>query len=645
MQEYKYLFTPIKLGPVVIKNRIVSSAHETLYGFYDGRFSPERYVEYQRARAKGGCGLIIAGTCIVDPTSALLDIDVLQPEELIPRFKMLADAVHEHGAKLFVQVVHVGKEIPSTATLRPGMGFSQSPGLTFREMPHEMEVEEIERMIDLYASYSEAAYLGGLDGVELHGGHGYLIQESWSPWGNQRTDEYGEQLKFATEILKRVKARVGEHFAVGMRISADDFIPGGMGVEQMKEIAKKLEETGMVDAINCTAGAMYGHYTIVIGPMYVPPGALVPLHAAIRGAVDHIPVFASCRINDPLQAEKILADGHADMVVMCRAQIADPELSNKAREGRIDEIRHCIACVQGCINRVLQGQPVTCLQNPQAGREKDSPIEKAAQKKKVMVIGGGPAGMEAARVAAMRGHEVSLFEKEEQLGGQVKIHTRMPFREEFKEVVRWRELQLEKLGVKVHLNTLVDVDKVEENAPDVAVLAIGSRPSPPPFTVGNQEKVLNHEEILLGLKTVGKSVVILDHPARMIGVHLADYLAEQGKDVQIITPVLSPGLYLGFTEIPITYQRLMKKGVKFVPHTDIREVSNKIIKIFNVYTEKEGLIEGVDTVVYVCANTVDKTLEHTLKSVVKQIYVIGDCLSPRDTLQAIRDGFDCGRTI
>jgi 2,4-dienoyl-CoA reductase-like NADH-dependent reductase (Old Yellow Enzyme family)/thioredoxin reductase len=643
--QFKYLFTPIKLGPVMVKNRIVVSGHETLYGFFDKRFDPEKYLEYQRARARGGCGLIISGACMIDPTSALLDVQCLSPENIIPRFKMLADVVHESDAKVFVQIVHLGKEMVSTASLRSTLGFSQSPGFTFRETPHEMEVDEIESLIDLYANYSEAAFLGGLDGVELHGGHGYLIQESWSPWGNQRTDEYGEPLKFIVEILKRVRSRVGPDFAVGLRVSADDFIPGGMGIAEMGKLVRKLEDTGMVDFFNCTAGAMYGHYTIVIGPMYVPPGALVPLHSAIREAVDHVPVFASCRINDPIQAEKILADGHADMVVMCRAQIADPEIVKKAYEGRIEDIRHCIACVQGCINRVLLNQPMTCLQNPQVGREKEAPIEKTSLRKKVMVIGGGPAGLEAARVAAERGHRVTLYEKENQLGGQINIHTRMPFREEFKEVVRWRALQLEKLGVRIHMNRTISAEMVKEDSPDAVVLAIGSKPSPAPFSGGDQENVLNHEEVMLDLKRIGKKIVILDHPARMIGVHLADYLAEQGKEVQIVTPTLSPGLYMGFTEVPITYQRLLKKGVKFVPHSDIREVVNNTVKIFNVYTQEESMITDINTVIYVVANAVDKTLEHALKGMVKELHVIGDCLSPRDTLQAIREGFECGRII
>lgn len=646
-EQFKYLFTPIKVGPVLVKNRVVLSGHETLYGFFDKRYDPERYLEYLKARAKGGCGLIIAGACAIDPTSALLDVQWLSPEAIVPRFRMLSEVIHEFDTKVFVQVVHLGKEMVSTASLRPTLGFSQTPGFTFREMPHEMEVDEIERLIDLYADYSEAAFRGGLDGVELHGGHGYLIQESWSPWGNQRSDEYGKPLKFITEVLKRVRSRVGPNFAVGLRISADDFIPGGMDIQKMVKLVRELEDTGMVDFFNCTAGAMYGHYTIVIGPMYIPPGVLVPLHAAIREAVDHVPVFASCRINDPIQAEKILADGQADLVVMCRAHIADPDIIRKAYEGRVEEVRHCIACVQGCINRVLLNQPLTCLQNPQVGREKEAPLVKTSQRKNVMVVGGGPAGLEAARVAAERGHTVTLYEKENQVGGQVNIHVRMPFREEFNEVIRWRILQLEKLGVQVVLNEEVTIEKVIKESPDVVVLATGSKPRPAPFPVEDSKNifVLNHEEAILGVNTIGEKVLILDHQARMIGVHVADYLSDQGKQVQIITPVPSPGFYLGFTEMPITYQRLFKKGVKFIPHSDIKEIKGGIIKAFNVYTQEENFISEIDTVIYVVANWVDKTLERGLKGKVKELHVIGDCLSPRDTLQAIREGFDCGRVI
>ncbi|UCD85267.1 MAG: FAD-dependent oxidoreductase [Deltaproteobacteria bacterium] len=644
--EFKYLFSPIKLGPVEIKNRILMSSHDIGFGFFQYNLPPERYIEYIKARARGGCGLLILGACYVHHTCATFGTEeALPPEELVPRLRKLAEAVHPYGTKIFLQLLHFGKESDSSLNLKPLISFSDIPSFSTRERPKVLTEEEIGEIIDGFGVYARAAREAGLDGVELHGAHGYIIQQSWSPWGNQRSDKYGEQMKFAFEVLDRVRGEVSGEMAVGIRISADDLHPGGMDNEKMQEVARKLESSGKVDYLNCSAGSQYGHYTLVIGPSYIPLGMFVPFHSSIRAVVEKIPVLASIRINDPVQAEKVLEEGHADMVVMTRAQIADPELANKAQGGKLDEIRHCIACVQGCVNRVFRELSITCTQNPRVGREADTELRLTEKKKKVVVVGGGPAGMEAARVAAERGHQVTLFEKEKELGGQVNIITRIPERDEFSEVIRWRKFLLERLGVKVVLEKEADEQTVLQESPDTVVLATGSQPVTPGFPGGDQDNVFNQVQVLRDNTELGEHVVIYDNVFKQQGITLADHLAGLEKKVDLVTPVFSPGILMGFTEIPIMLMRTFSKGVNYICHCQVREFSGSKLVIYNHFIKNEQIIEDVDSLIVIEANKQNDELFWSLKGKVNELYRIGDCASPRDMLQAIREGFEVGSNI
>lgn len=644
---FKYLFSPIKLGPVEIKNRIVMSNHETGFGFFSSGLPEDKYIEYLKARAKGGCGLIITGVCVIHHSCASFgNEEPLSPAGLAPRLRKLADAVHQYGTKIFLQLVHLGKESDSTLKLKPLISFSPISSFSTRERPKVLSEEEIQEMIEGFGGYARAAREGGFDGVELHGSHGYLIQQSWSNWGNQRTDKWGEQMAFSTAVLERVRSEVdNSKMSVGFRISSDDLHPGGMDNEKMQEVAKKLEATGKVDFLNCSAGSQFGHYTLVIGPCYVPLGMFVPFHGLIRGAVEKTPIFASVRINDPVQAEKILEDGHADLVVMTRGQIADPELANKAQAGKLEDIRHCIACVQGCINRIFRELSITCTQNAAVGREGSSELKPADKKKKVVVIGGGPAGLEAARVAAERGHQVVLFEKEKELGGQINTIKRVPERDEFSEIVRWRKFQLDKLGVKVLLGKNADAPAILAENPDAVVVATGSRPVEPSFKFKDRKKIKNQVEALWDTDSLGEHVVIVDYIFKQQGITLADYLTGIGKKVDMVTPVYMPGVLLGFTEIPIMLMRCFTKGVNFILNNNIKEFSDGKVTYINHFDKREGEIEGVDSVVMIEAGLQNDELFWGLKGKVKELYRIGDAASPRDLLQAIREGFDVGREI
>jgi mycofactocin system FadH/OYE family oxidoreductase 2 len=571
-------------------------------------------------------------------------------DRVIPGFKNLAKAVQKHGAKIFGQISHHGRQMSSGLTQRSILAPSALPCPLKREVPKEMEIEEIVEIVDNFGKAARRLKEGGFDGVEVMIGHGYLLNEFLSPAMNKRTDEYGgslgNRLRIIFEILNSVRKNVGDDFTCGVRMSGDEFIKDGLTLEDMKEVARLLEGTGQVDYLNVSAGN-YAVPHFIVPPWYVPPGAFVYLSAGIKEEVN-LPVGCVGRINDPILAEKILESHQADLVGMCRALIADPELPKKAQEGRLEDIRPCIGCRQMCSG---VGTATTlflgCTVNPSVGYESEKEVlSSPAKRKRVLIIGGGPAGLEASRMAASRGHQVVLCERNKELGGQVELFTRDPIRAEFGGLIRFLIKQNEKLGVEMRLGIEMTPEMVIKENPDVVILATGSTPWRPPIPGIEGGRVLDPWQVLKKEREVGTNVLIIaGREGHQAPVSLAEFLVDQGKKVQVLGELSVVGGDIEANTFRMLYQRLFEKGVILRPFTGVKEVRDRKIIAYNVYTKHEEEIDGIDTVVIATGNRSSNQMYQALKGKVKELYAIGDCVSPRKINDAMIEGNRVGRLI
>src|SRR5438105_6016937 len=459
--EFRSLFTPIQVGRLTLKNRIYSSGHAEAMA--EGGRPTERLAQYHEAKARGGCALtIFGGSSSVHPSSPAAAWKQIanHDDSIIPGYREIADAVHRHDCLVFTQLTHLGRRAQSDPEVSPVLlAPSQIPERVHREVPHELEPEQIATLVRAFGEAARRCRAGHLDGIEISMAHNHLIDQFWCPLFNQRTDEYGgslaNRMRFAFEVLADIRREVGRDFVVGARISGDEFTAGGLSAHDMAEIARRLAASGLMDFLSIIGGGAhtYALQAAAVPNMSFPTAVYVPLAAAIKKAAPSLPILHASRIVDPIQAEQLAAAGQVDVVGMTRALIADPDLPRKAREGRLDDIRTCVGANEGCIDRIYQGKPVTCVQNPATGREAElGEVHAATKPKKVVVIGGGVAGLEAARMAAVRGHRVVLFEKTAELGGQVLLAARAPARAEYAGIVRFLAAQVRKHGVDVRLD-------------------------------------------------------------------------------------------------------------------------------------------------------------------------------------------------
>jgi mycofactocin system FadH/OYE family oxidoreductase 2 len=529
------------------------------------------------------------------------------------------------------------------------------PDVLFRETPKEMEPEDIEEVARYFAKSAIHVREGGFDGIELQFGHSSLARQFLSPLTNFRSDEYGgsleNRMRAPLKFIAAVRKAVGKDFTVGIRMCADEMIPGGLDLGQVQEICARFEASGLIDFMDLSIATFYNLY-LVEGSMHTPLGYTIPLAAGIREKIK-LPVFCTGRINDPVMAEKVLAAGQADMIGMCRGLICDPFMPKKAFEGRLEDIRYCVADNQGCIGRIGMNKPLGCIQNPAIGREKEwgeGTLEKAAVKKKVTIVGGGPGGMWAAKMAGRRGHDVTLYDRNETLGGQVLTAMKGAGRDEFGVIIRNEKGQVEKTGATVKLGVEVTTEQVLAENPDVVIIATGSVPKEHPVGGADGPAVWNVWQVLNGEAQLGEKVCLIDYDGHHRATATAEYLANLGKTVHIITSSLFIGAELGPTQdLYLTRQRLLQKGVTFTPDIAVMEVAGeagaKTVKGFNVYSNVWDEWGPYDTLVLAMGQRVDDALYMSLKGKVKELYRIGDSVAPRKVDMAIWEGHQIGREI
>ena len=660
-EHFPNLFTPARLRGHTLKCRIVFGAHTA--NMAEGGLPLDRHFGYYRERARGGAAMIVVEPTPPHPTAVLTRGNFLADDAVIPHFRKITDECHSHGTVMCHQIYHVGAHGDQDNSWAP---YWSPSGQVSHHDPwgsHAMSEPEICELIQAFIDQAVRDQRGGFDGVDLFAGYSCLIDQFWSPLTNRRDDAWGgsleNRLRFVTEIVEGVRSACGPDFIVGMTVSGAEPYPGGLTMADKQEIFAWLDERGLADYFSCGTGSYINRFTAIVPGFHHPTPLGTQDAAAIKQVVTHALVTAEARVKTPERAEAAIARGLCDLVSIVRGQIADPHLANKAREGRADDIRPCISCNQLCIGRRMRDYHISCLVNPSVGREHawDGDSAPAAETPRhVLVVGGGPAGLETARIAAARGHRVTLVEKAADLGGQFRLAAAQPERDEIGELLGWYRSQLEKLQVRVELGTEMTAAAVRDFGADAVVLSTGSQPTRTGFQRAlphvnalpgvEQENVCSVNDVLEGAARPGKRVLLLDDlngwwPASGTALHLA----EQGHDVTVVTASDKPAEALDVSHLgPSTRERFAKLGVTVICGHALTRWAGTTATIANLYTgDARGL--AFDSLVLATTNTVDDTLASALAHDEIEVHTVGDMVAARTASMAFYEGRSLGMKL
>lgn len=634
--DASFLFRPIRVGALGLKNRMIMPAMGTAYANADGTVS-DRMVRFLSRRAQGGVALVVTELAAVDPSGVAFEREFrVDDDRYLDGLHLLARSVKAAGAAVALQVYHPGRQMSSRFGRRQPVAPSAIPCPLIKEMPRALELGEIHELVEQFARAAARAKAAGFDAVELHGAHGYLLHQFLSPLSNQRTDAYGgdpeRRARFPLEVVRRTRELVGRELAILYKLSAEDRLPGGLTLADTLPVARRLAEAG-VDALTVSAGT-YASFEWVVQPIVQPRGCLRAEASSFKRALD-IPVVAVGRINDPALAEEILRNGDADLVALGRALLADPDLPRKVRQGRPDEVRRCIVCNE-CIRTVFMTQPLRCAVNPETGREAEFPPLPARAPKRVLVVGGGPGGMEAATVACQRGHTVTLLEARGELGGTLRIADRAGYKREVGSLAPSLARRLEEVGVAVKLKTPATVERVRELEPDVVIIATGARSVMPEVPGIDEPYVCTAEECLAGEPAPGGEAVILG--AGDTACEVACFLRERGFGVTM----LARGTKVARNLEPVTRKavtRLVQAlGIRVLIQVQVEEIRDREVRLRDASGQRMAIPA---TLVVIAQGVVqDDRLRRALEAEGRAVYALGDCVKPGNVADAMHAAAD-----
>jgi len=657
---YPHLFQPIQLRHKTLKHRLNFGAH-TANMSIDG-LPGDQHLGYYRERARGGAAMIVIEPAPVHKAGKLTRGNFrAEDDAVIPGFRRITDACHEHGTVMIHQMYHVGAHGDWDNSFEAAWSPSGLPSMHDSDGSHRMSESEIAELVECFGQAARRDREAGFDGSEIMAAYNALLEQFWSPYNNRRTDRYGgsfeNRMRFSTEVLTRMRQLAGEDFILGMAISVDITRPEILSIADHQQILAWHDERGLYDYVSCGTGSYYDFTKII--PTFVYEDKLgAPFAEQLKQVAKHVKVQAESHIRTPENADYVIASGGADMVSIVRGQIADPHMANKAREGRSEEIRPCISCNQMCWGRRSRDYWISCLVNPSVGREYQwdgDTFKPAAKVKRVLVVGGGPAGMEAARVAAERGHQVTLAEAADKLGGQFRLAGMQPRRAQILDLIHWYEGRLEKLQVRVMLNTPMDAAEIKAFGADEVVIATGSAPTGtgwqralPDLAAlpgADRPNVYSVEDVMRRDAKLGQQVLLLDDGGNWRGGGTAWHMAEKGHKVTIVTPDPFVGREIVRTaaDLPLR-SRLAKLGTTFITESAVTAWHGDGATIRNLLDDSERTLP-FDTLVLATVNQAESDIADELRALGVGFTALGDCLAPRHTPAATFEGRRLGLSI